>query len=81
MKILFVTLEAMPLVKVGGLGDVCQALPRALNQAGADVRVILPFFKKTDFPPGFGQQGPQGHSRQGGADNDTVIHNMKILYR
>lgn len=44
MKILFVTPELAPWVKTGGLGDVSAALPPALRQAGADVRVLLPWY-------------------------------------
>lgn len=42
MRVLFVTSEAFPLVKTGGLADVCGALPRALRARGADARLILP---------------------------------------
>ncbi|MEO8037481.1 MAG: glycogen synthase GlgA [Betaproteobacteria bacterium] len=42
MKVLFVTSEAVPLVKTGGLADVSGALPIALRQQGIDVRVMLP---------------------------------------
>jgi len=45
MKILFAASEAYPLVKTGGLGDVVHALPRALQQQGMDVRVILPAYR------------------------------------
>ncbi len=45
MKILFAASEAYPLVKTGGLGDVIYSLPRALRQAGQDVRVILPAYR------------------------------------
>jgi starch synthase len=41
-KILFVTSEAHPLMKTGGLGDVCGSLPAALQGQGVDVRVLLP---------------------------------------
>ncbi len=44
MKILFVTSEAYPLVKTGGLGDVAGALPAALRGLGADARVMLPAY-------------------------------------
>ena len=33
-----------PLLKTGGLADVAGALPVALQQAGASVRVLLPGF-------------------------------------
>ncbi len=42
MKILFVASEAYPFVKIGGLGDVAYALPKALRDIGIDVRVIIP---------------------------------------
>ncbi len=45
MKILFAASEAYPLVKTGGLGDVIYSLPRALQQQGAEVRVILPAYR------------------------------------
>lgn len=56
MKILFVTSEAAPFVRSGGLGDVAGALPKALNKLGNDTRVILPFYKeeiKDVFKDGF----------------------------
>ena len=45
MKILFVASEAYPLVKTGGLGDVCGSLPAALKARGADVRLLLPAYR------------------------------------
>jgi starch synthase len=42
MRVLFVTPECAPLVKVGGLGDVSTALPAALRKLDLDVRVMLP---------------------------------------
>lgn len=41
-KILFVTSEAHPLIKTGGLADVCGSLPKALAELGEDIRIILP---------------------------------------
>jgi starch synthase len=45
MRILFVTSEAFPLIKTGGLADVSHSLPLALEEAGHDVRIILPFYR------------------------------------
>jgi starch synthase len=43
-KILFVTSEAFPLVKTGGLGDVGGSLPAALLKQSQDVRLLLPAY-------------------------------------
>ncbi|MES9858875.1 MAG: glycogen synthase GlgA [Sedimenticola sp.] len=42
IKILFVTSEAHPLIKTGGLADVSGALPQALVEQGEDVRLLIP---------------------------------------
>jgi len=42
MKVLHVAAEVFPLVKTGGLADVVAALPLALADQGADVRLLLP---------------------------------------
>jgi len=42
MKVLHVAAEVFPLVKTGGLADVMAALPVALADLGADVRLLLP---------------------------------------
>ena len=42
MKVLHVAAEVFPLVKTGGLADVVGALPQALIEQGADVRLLLP---------------------------------------
>ena len=42
MKVLFLSAEATPYVKIGGLGDVAGALPQALRALGADVKLMIP---------------------------------------
>ncbi|VEI45082.1 glycogen synthase [Actinobacillus equuli] len=44
MKILHICSEMYPLIKTGGLADVMGALPYAQQQAGNDVRVLLPLY-------------------------------------
>lgn len=44
IKILFIGSEAAPFVKTGGLGDVVAALPKYLQKAGADVKLIVPLY-------------------------------------
>jgi len=48
MKILFVSAEVYPFSKVGGLGDVAGALPRALAGQGAEVYVVTPAYGTID---------------------------------
>lgn len=46
MRILFASSEAVPFAKTGGLADVTSALPKALQQAGHDVTVVLPYYPR-----------------------------------
>lgn len=46
MNILFISTEAEPFAKSGGLGDVIGSLPGELNKLGADARVMLPLYPK-----------------------------------
>lgn len=49
LKILFVASEAAPFVKVGGLGEVMNSLPRALRKLGHDARVLTPKYATIDL--------------------------------
>ena len=43
-KILFASSEIYPLLKTGGLADVAQSLPRALDSLNQDVRLVMPAY-------------------------------------
>lgn len=48
LKVLFVGSELTPIAKVGGLGDVISALPKALKKLGVDVRIAIPKYGVID---------------------------------
>jgi len=47
LNLIFISSEATPFSKTGGLGDVAGALPRALQELGCDVTLILPLYRET----------------------------------
>ncbi len=44
LNVLFAASEVAPFIKTGGLADVAGSLPLALQQAGVNIRVILPLY-------------------------------------
>ncbi len=44
-KVLFACSEIAPLIKTGGLADVCASLPMALRRANTDIKIALPGYK------------------------------------
>lgn len=47
LRILFAASEVAPFAKTGGLADVSAGLCRYLHQAGHDVRLFMPMYRKT----------------------------------
>lgn len=45
MRILFASSELYPLIKTGGLADVCFSLPMALESLGHEIKIVLPFYR------------------------------------
>ncbi len=50
MEVWFVAAEAVPYVKVGGLGDVAGELPRALSNLGVSIRLCVPLHGSMALP-------------------------------
>ncbi|MEM2983076.1 MAG: glycogen/starch synthase, partial [Candidatus Bathyarchaeia archaeon] len=63
MNVLFVSPEAAPFAKTGGLGDVAGALPGALKKLGIDIRIVLPFYRKV---------------REGNFDMRIILEELKV---
>ncbi len=78
MKVAFLSSEAAPFSKTGGLADVSGALPRFLNRAGEEVFVFTPLYREVrakksligpvvEVKPGPGfPRGFQVHASRGG---------------
>ncbi len=53
LRVLFVTPEAVPFAKTGGLADVAGALPKFLQALGCELKVVMPYYrvvKESGFP-------------------------------
>jgi len=53
LKILVVSVEVAPFAKVGGLADVASSLPKALQNAGHDARIIMPGYGMVTHNPAY----------------------------
>lgn len=45
MNVLFISSEASPFAKSGGLGDVMGALPKELSKKGVNAKIVIPLYK------------------------------------
>ncbi|MEJ5376392.1 MAG: glycogen synthase GlgA [bacterium] len=86
LKVLFLSSEVVPYAKTGGLADVAGALPAALRDLGADVRVALPLYasvRKGGFSlsPVLNRiEVPLGNTRLGAAVWETASQGGTPVY-
>ena len=45
LRVLFVTSEAVPFAKTGGLADVAGALPKFLQALGCEINLVMPYYR------------------------------------
>ena len=45
LRVLWVTPEAVPFAKTGGLADVAGALPKFLRALGCEIKVVMPYYR------------------------------------
>ena len=45
LRVLFVTSEAVPFAKTGGLADVAGALPKFLQGLGCELTLVMPYYR------------------------------------
>ena len=71
-RVLYCASEMFPLANTGGLGDVAAALPAALRDLGADVRVIMPAYPSA-IAMAVKQANPVAIGSPGGLGKSAII--------
>ncbi|MFQ5980339.1 MAG: glycogen synthase GlgA [Candidatus Heimdallarchaeota archaeon] len=74
MKILFITSEALPFAKTGGLADVSAAIPAGLADLGHEVKVVMPKYGIIDDQEAHLQPTKQSVRVSLGPMGTTTIH-------
>jgi starch synthase len=77
LRVLMVSAEVESFARTGGLGDVAEALPRALAALGADVLVATPLYGVTRLPAGVTRWRDPVEARVGWGPGD--VHRMGVV--
>ena len=80
LKVLYLSPEAVPFAKTGGLADVAGSLPGALKHLGVDIRTVMPLYEMVDpeaqeYVRECLDRVVRGAERQ---DYDTVYHEQSV---
>ncbi len=78
LRILFLSAEASPLAKVGGLGDVGGELPRALRRLGLDVRSSLPRYPTIELSKTAARTRTDLTVRRGAEELPGVLYRLRV---
>ena len=77
LRVLMVSAEVESFARTGGLGDVAEALPRALAALGADVLVATPLYGVTRVPSGATRWRESLEARVGWGPDD--VHRFDVV--
>ncbi len=80
MKIVLVSVEAVPYCKVGGLADVVGALFEELSLRETEVILTLPYYRKIIKPEGIYDTGIRFNLRMGNASYDFSVFKKENVY-
>ncbi len=78
-KIRFISTEAVPLAKTGGLADVCGTLPVILKQQGYDASIIMPWYKNLEAPKIDRTIVELGNERRLATYGQTTIDGVEVI--
>lgn len=78
MKILLCCSEVAPIIKIGGLGDVAGALPKALEKISVNMDVIVPYFPSAKTQDLSIYKTFEIYVPFGGKDNTVSVYKTKL---
>ena len=86
MRVAFVSSEAVPFAKTGGLADVSGALPLALKRLGMEAALFMPYYREVDSsglevkPTGLNVEIPLGARSVGAEIFTSVTDGLRVYF-